>query len=558
MEFSPTSTRYPLRTRVSSLLGTVALALSLATPSVASEIRAYGINDYGQLNIPTGLTNVLNIAAGGNANLALRRDGTVEAWGEDDFPPAGLNSIVGIAKAPRDDVAFTDYGRVVGWGYHVGVTPNPHHVVAVACGGFRYCLPSQDGFAAALTVDGKVVAWGGNAYNQTDVPTNMGKVVAIACGTTHGVALLADGHVACWGDNTWGQQNIPAGLSNVVAIAAGPRHSLAVTRSGDIVPWGYRDFGMTTVPPGLSNVVDVAAGGDLCDVLSFRFAQSLALTASGDIVGWGYLPPPAGMTNNVLIAAGVRHGIRLMSAPPGTAPPEVVGTRRLLGTLTFPFYHRITAANGVDQFGVDNLPPGLSLDPVSGIISGTPTQAGWFDAVFRATNSLGNDSLAVAIIINSPTTNLPLPELAAPASLDWAKGEPLDFVATNLGAAGTFSADGLPPGLQMDAVSGHITGVPTQSGDFAATVRIRNSFGVDGSPLFIRITEPRLRVWAIGDGRCMVELTAAAGHEYEVRTSPSLPGTHWQLLRDIAMTEVLYSFPVTNDAAQLFFRANLK
>ena len=48
----------------------------------------------------------------------------------------------------------------------------------------------------------------------------------------------AASEVVAWGDNDSGQTNVPSGLSNVVAIAAGGYHSLALTAEGRVVAWG--------------------------------------------------------------------------------------------------------------------------------------------------------------------------------------------------------------------------------------------------------------------------------------------------------------------------------
>ena len=42
---------------------------------------AWGYNDYGQTNVPAGLSGVTAIAAGDYHSLALKSDGTVVAWG---------------------------------------------------------------------------------------------------------------------------------------------------------------------------------------------------------------------------------------------------------------------------------------------------------------------------------------------------------------------------------------------------------------------------------------------------------------------------------------------
>lgn len=65
-------------------------------------LAAWGRNDYGQVNIPaSAINNVLTIAAGDSYNLALLGSGAVVAWGDNSFGqtsvPQGLVSITAIA-----------------------------------------------------------------------------------------------------------------------------------------------------------------------------------------------------------------------------------------------------------------------------------------------------------------------------------------------------------------------------------------------------------------------------------------------------------------------------
>ena len=122
------------------------------------------------------------------------------------------------------------------------------NVVAIACG-------SAHGLV--LRADGTVVAWG----MQNTVPPGLSNVTAIASGFGHCLALLAEGTVTAWGDNSHGQTNVPGGLSNAVAIASGGSHSLALRAAGTVIAWGSNDFGQTNVPGDLSNVVAIAGGG---------------------------------------------------------------------------------------------------------------------------------------------------------------------------------------------------------------------------------------------------------------------------------------------------------
>jgi alpha-tubulin suppressor-like RCC1 family protein len=47
----------------------------------SGKVVAWGYNGQGQTNVPSGLTDVKAISAGGYHSLALKDDGTVVAWG---------------------------------------------------------------------------------------------------------------------------------------------------------------------------------------------------------------------------------------------------------------------------------------------------------------------------------------------------------------------------------------------------------------------------------------------------------------------------------------------
>lgn len=72
--------------------------------------------------LSVGLTDVVAIAAGGSHNLALRGDGTVVAWGNNehgqtDVPP-GLTDVVAIDAGDFHSVALKRDGTVVVWGQY--------------------------------------------------------------------------------------------------------------------------------------------------------------------------------------------------------------------------------------------------------------------------------------------------------------------------------------------------------------------------------------------------------------------------------------------------------
>ena len=132
-------------------------------------VSAWGNNNYQQLNVPNGLSNVIAISAGAHYSLALKSDGTVSAWG---------SNASGQLIVPN------------------GLT----NVVAISAGAYH---------SLALKRDGTVSAWGSNASGQLIVPNGLTNVAAISAGGYHSLALKSDGTVSAWGSNASGQLIVP-------------------------------------------------------------------------------------------------------------------------------------------------------------------------------------------------------------------------------------------------------------------------------------------------------------------------------------------------------------
>ena len=258
-------------------------------------VWAWGSNGYGQLGQGTigyglssstplqvqNLTSATAVAGGADHSLALRQDGTVWAWGRNDYGELGNASSIS-SGAPLQVVALDS--------------------VSAIAAGYAHSL--------ALKKDGTVWAWGYNDSGQlgdgstTDRTTpiqvlGLTTVIAIATGSNHSLALKQDGTVWAWGTNYLGhlgdgsvtQRNAPvqvANLQNVRSIAAGGSHTMAVQQDGTVWTWGWNSSGElgdgtlnTRYTPvkvtNLTNVNGIAAGN----------VHSLALTPQGAVWSWG-------------------------------------------------------------------------------------------------------------------------------------------------------------------------------------------------------------------------------------------------------------------------------
>jgi hypothetical protein len=128
-------------------------------------------------------------------------------------------------------------------------------------------------------------------------------------------------------------------------------------------------------------------------------------------------------------------------------------------------------------------PPGLSLS-TSGVIAGTPTQAGNFALTVVARDVWGasvaaNYTLAVTQKLSITTSSFP----------DGAVGK--TYPASQISATGgtapyTFSTAGsFPTGLTLNASTGAITGIPVQGGHFAFTAQVKDSAGITATQSFV-------------------------------------------------------------------------
>ncbi|MFB9877343.1 Calx-beta domain-containing protein [Planobispora siamensis] len=287
-----------------------------ATPASAvadSTVVAWGDNDRGQSDVPPGLTDVTQTAAGYAHTLALKNDGTVVAWGLNSAgqatAPPGLADVVQIAAGNAHSMALKNDGTVVAWGdntfVQATVPPGLTDVTQIAAG-YVHTL--------ALKNDGTVVAWGNSYHGQATVPPGLTDVIQIAVGAHHSLALKNDGTVVAWGLNAAGQVTVPPGLTGVTRIAAGYLHSLALRNDGTVVAWGDNLAGQATVPPGLTDVVQIAVGDD----------HSMALKSDGTVVAWGdntfgQVTVPPGLTGVTHIATGHRHSIAVLRPSVGFA-----------------------------------------------------------------------------------------------------------------------------------------------------------------------------------------------------------------------------------------------
>jgi len=135
------------------------------------------------------------------------------------------------------------------------------------------------------------------------------------------------------------------------------------------------------------------------------------------------------------------------------------------------------------------LPDGLSLNPETGVISGTPTEFGNFTITVKVENDCGEDEMEVEIIICGK------PGIISD-EFDIVMGEPESILLLHEGSApGTWNIeDGdLPDGLTLNEATGEISGTASEFGVFSFTVKVVNACGSDTKEIEITVcAEPEI------------------------------------------------------------------
>jgi hypothetical protein len=472
-------------------------------------VVAWGSNDYGQTDVPTGLTGVTAIAAGDYHTVALKSDGTVVAWGNDGFGqsavPAGLTGVTAIAAGSDHTVALKADGTLIAWGDdyfgQVTVPTGLTGVIAIAASYYN---------TVALKSDGKVTAWGYNSFGQTDVPQTLTGVSAISAGYYHAMALKKNGTVVTWGYDTDGQVTVPENLTGVIAIAAGYVHSVAVKGDGSVVTWGGNSSGQSTVPAGLTGVTAIDAGD----------YYTLALKSDGSLVGWGdnsysqstipaalnaggiavngalsyddalrkvTFTPSAlliGNANYQARVSGINSQTGIQLAAPvlwsfKTSDLSITTAALLSGTTGTAYNQTLTASGGVAPYtwsiASGALPANLSLNPATGAITGTPITSGTFSITFRITDANSNVSVkALSITINAGLLTLYTASLP-----DGYITTPYSATLTAIGGTSPYSwsitSGALPDGLSLNAGTGAITGTPAVADSSSITFKVTDA-----------------------------------------------------------------------------------
>jgi alpha-tubulin suppressor-like RCC1 family protein len=337
-------------TTTTRLVAKAIAAGSVHTCAVLSNgtIRCWGDNGSSQLgnngNGPnslwpvtvSGITDAVDVKAGGWHTCALLNSGEVRCWGGNSYGQlgdgstnlsamsvavVGLTSAVAVAAGFWHTCALVSGGGVQCWGYNdfgqlgndmsSGTSPismlRPIAVVGIASAA---SITAGDYHSCAALHSGVVQCWGGNIYGElgdgtatsSQLPVTVSGITnanGIAAGYWHTCGVLSNGTIHCWGNNGSGELGngtllgslfpvLVSGITNAVAVAAGWSETCAVLSGGAIQCWGNNDaMGTSSLPVAVSGITDAIAvttsGGHTCALLNGGSVRCWGSNLNGEL-----------------------------------------------------------------------------------------------------------------------------------------------------------------------------------------------------------------------------------------------------------------------------------
>jgi alpha-tubulin suppressor-like RCC1 family protein len=473
--------------------------------TAAGQLYAFGFNTFGQLGnstdngmyVPNATAAlvalpgpVTQVAGGGSHSLALTSTGQLYAFGANFSGQLGNPTNQGTEEA----------------------NPTPSLVTLPGATGPATQVAAGGEQSLVVTSSGQLYAFGNNYNGQLGNTTNTGKslpnatptqvtllgasgpVTQVAAGAFYSLALTSAGQLYAFGDNVSGQLgrttnngnhnanptpeqvSLPGASGPVTQIAAGYEHSLALTSSGQLYAFGDNQYGQlgslvnsgSGAPNPTPSPVTLPGARGMIVQISAGYFQSLALTASGQLYAFGdnqygalgnttnlgseapnATPTQVGLSSAATIITLARGSLATHSLV-AIAPLGVTATSLPAGAVGVPYVAQAQAGGGVVPYSwsASNLPPGLSIDRQSGVISGTPSAAGSYPAMLTVTDSSGIEASALLLIPVNPLPSaiqaLPAPRIsgARQSASRWREGGKLAHISrhkTRLPVGSTFS-----------------------------------------------------------------------------------------------------------------------
>jgi alpha-tubulin suppressor-like RCC1 family protein/uncharacterized protein YecT (DUF1311 family) len=438
--------------------------------TASGQLYAFGFNEYGQLGssadsgtnnpdptptlvgLPGAIGPVTQVAAGEDHSLAVTASGQLYAFGFNYYGQLGRSTNTSSGDPNPTPTVVTLAGEI---GPVTRVAAGGNHSLAVTASGQLYAF-GYNGYGGLGSATNSGTGTPTPTPTPVSLPGEIGPVTQIAAGGAHSLAVTASGQLYAFGLNGTGELGsvtnigtsnpnptptlvtLPGEIGPVTQVAAGGNHSLAVTATGQLYAFGLNGTGElgsatnngtnnpnptptpVSLPGEIGPVTQVAAG----------LNHSLAVTASGQLYAFGfnYYGQLGSSTNNgtdnpnpTPTLVSLASGTTIDTVAKGEAAQHslVIVSDLAITTSALPaaqagssYQAALTATGGTAPlaWSQTGLPSGLSIDPQTGVLAGTPTSAGSSQVTTTATDSYGSQTSHTYTL----TVNAAPPPIKAP------------------------------------------------------------------------------------------------------------------------------------------------
>jgi hypothetical protein len=437
-------------------------------------VVAWGDNTYGQAAVPVNLSNVVAIAAGAFHSLALRSDGSLFAWGDPTYNqhivPEGVSNVISFAGGRYHSLAVIGDGSPV-----ITVQPVSQYDADTQTARFQVMATGYQPLSFQWQRDGEDIPGATTSVLVLDnlhpadagvhsviVSNALGSVISELavlppwwqrpyiveqppdlnpfCNTAAALTVNAGGWPAL--NYQWHFEDNPVEdatnavltLNNVTLDQAGDYWVLITNLNGSVTS---RVATVTVVgdPPLITSPL-LASGKQgvpfnyfitgLHNPSSFN-AEGLPSglivdSLTGEIQG---TPEENGSFDVLLSATNLcAMATTNLTLTLTSSVPVITSALTAAGIEEVNFTYQITATESPIAFAGQNLPLGLTVDPLTGLLSGRSVYAGEFDATISASNEWGTGSTNLHLsFTNGTVTGLAI----ADVTYDYSSPYLLDF-----------------------------------------------------------------------------------------------------------------------------------
>ncbi|MCL2608264.1 MAG: putative Ig domain-containing protein, partial [Methanomassiliicoccaceae archaeon] len=222
------------------------------------------------------------VSAGSMHTMAIRSDGTLWGWGDNEAGQIGLGPDIKITSIPAR------VGDADDW----------------------ICVSAGSYFTIALNSKGELWSCGSNLYGQLgqkdresrNILTRIGNAndwSSVSAGGGNVTAINTNGELWMWGDNFHGQLGFDisvagsvstptrVGTDNDWAFSAANDHTMAIKKNGTLWAWGLNDTGQLGLGDNADRNTPVQVGTDTWKTVAIRQQHTIAVNTNGELWSWG-------------------------------------------------------------------------------------------------------------------------------------------------------------------------------------------------------------------------------------------------------------------------------